>query len=305
MISVIIPTHNPHRERLARTLAALRAQTLQSSQWETVIVDNASSPPCDLAALRSHAPDNIRLVVESALGLSAARRRGLNETTGPIVVFVDDDNVLAPEYLAEVLGIFATHPSLGMAGGKAVPEFESTTTPAWAAEFFPLLALRDLGNEALITEPGVAESLCYPAYAPIGAGMAARREALHPWMAGTTVLSDRRGRELTSAGDNDMVLCALRAGWSVGYFPQLSLTHLIPASRLTPDYLARLNRGIQRSWMQVLTLHHANSWPPLSRWTVPLRRLKAWYAHRAWRGPAERIRWRGACGHFEGRVRSS
>jgi hypothetical protein len=36
-LSVIIPSHQPHRERLARTLAGLRSQTLPVDRWETVL----------------------------------------------------------------------------------------------------------------------------------------------------------------------------------------------------------------------------------------------------------------------------
>ena len=64
---------------------------------------------------------------------------------------------------------------------------------------------------------------------------------------GSGVLTDRRGNELTSGGDNDIVFCVMQAGWEVAYVPQLSLTHLIPAGRLEAGYLARLNRGIQKS----------------------------------------------------------
>jgi hypothetical protein len=116
-------------------------------------------------------------------------------------------------------------------------------------------------------------------------------------------LSDRRGAELTSAGDNDIVLTALGAGWETGYFPQLELTHLIPATRLDAGYLGRLNRGIQKSWMQVLALHDANPWPPLSPLGAKLRHAKAWCTHGAWMGRAAHIRWQGARGHFEGRIK--
>ncbi len=115
------------------------------------------------------------------------------------------------------------------------------------------------------------------------------------------VLSDRRGVTLTSGGDNDIVLCGLQAGWHTGYFPRLRLTHLIPSGRLEAAYLARLNRGIQQSWMQVLSLHQANPWPPLSRTGALLRKMKAWFTSRAWSSPAARVRWQGACGHFDGR----
>ena len=117
-------------------------------------------------------------------------------------------------------------------------------------------------------------------------------------------MMDRRGAALTSSGDNDIIFSVLRSGWQVAYFPDLTLTHLIPANRLQPDYLARLNRGIQQSWQQVLRRHGASPWPAIAPWTVPLRQAKAWFAYRAWSTPAARIRWQGACGHFEGRVAS-
>ena len=66
--------------------------------------------------------------------------------------------------------------------------------------------------------------------------------------------------------------------------------------------LARLNRGIQKSWMQVLTLHGANPHATLSSAGARLRKLKAWFTYAAWRGPIHRIRWQGACGHFDGRI---
>ena len=141
----------------------------------------------------------------------------------------------------------------------------------------------------------------YPLCAPIGAGMVLRREAAQVWLdAPDPGLTDRRGGELTSGGDNDIVLTLFGAGWDVAYFPDLSLTHLIPASRLDPEYLARLNRGIQKSWVQVLARHHICPWPPIPSWTLAARHFRAWFIHRAWTSDAARIRWQGICGKFEG-----
>jgi glycosyltransferase involved in cell wall biosynthesis len=309
VLTVIIPAHNPDLGRLARTLSGLSAQTLPISQWETVLVDNASAHFPDAAFVERFAPRNLSIVKEPELGLSAARRRGFALARGDLAVLVDDDNVLAPDYLANVLAIFAAKPRLGIAGGKSLPEFASEP-PTWVREFFPLLALRDLGENEMISQglrsPGATRNE-YPLFAPIGAGMALRRAAWSTWSESSRAngeLSDRRGSELTSSGDNHIVLCALAAGWEVGYFPGLSLTHLIPASRLEAGYLARLNRGIQKSWMQVLTRHDANPWPLLTRTSAALRKFKAWFTYRGWSSPAAQIRWQGACGHFEGRIAS-
>ena len=309
-LSVIIPTHDPNPGRLRRTLAGLKAQTLPASAWETLVVDNASPRALDLVGYAAAAPARLRLVHEPLLGLTAARRRGFMAAEGDCAVLVDDDNVLAPDYLAHVLAIFARQPRVGLAGGKSVPEFERAPDD-WQREFLSLLALRDLGPNEIISHglrPAGGTHNEYPSFAPIGAGMALRRESWSDWLDATrqpgAAPSDRRGSELTSSGDNDLVLAAMRAGWEAGYFPELSLTHLIPAVRLEAGYLARLNRGIQKSWMQVLTLHDANPWPPLSPTGAGLRKFKAWFTSRAWSSPAARVRWQGACGHFDGRVAS-
>jgi len=307
VLTVIVPTHNPHRGRLARTLLGLTAQTLPADQWEIILVDNASQPSLHADDFAHLAPDNFRLIAEPQLGLTSARRRGFAEARGALIVMVDDDNVLAPDYLAQTLALFDAHPRVGALGGRSLGEFESPRPAWWQPEFDGLLALRDLGDAPLFAtalrdaRTGRNE---YPLCAPIGAGMALRRAALTAWLAdtSTSALPDRQGRDLSSSGDNDIVLTVLRAGWQLAYFPTLALTHLIPSGRVQADYLARLNRGIARSWVRVLQKHEANPWPPIAPWTVPLRQLKAWFTHRAWTGAAQHIRWQGACGHFAGRA---
>ncbi len=303
-ISVVLPTRNPHPERLRQTLAGLAAQTLEASRWEFLLVDNASDrawePPAGLTA----ALPRFRRIVEPRIGLTPARLRGLAEATGEVIIFVDDDNVLASDYLCEVVRQFGANPRLGAAGGPVVPQFEETPA-AWTREFWPLLALHEHGDQPLVCRggPGVA----WPAFAPVGAGLCLRRAAADPYLQAVAAdprrkRFDRRGAALASGGDNDLVFTALHAGWDVGYFPGLRVTHLIPRSRLEPAYLARLNEGIMRTWMLVLHIHGQCSWPAIARWTVPLRAGRAWWRIGAWRSPAHHVRWRGTVGQFEGQA---
>lgn len=305
-VSVIIPTHDPNPGRLCATLRGLSSQTLSGHEWEVVVVNNASARWPDRAFFSGCGLENITVVSEPNLGLTSARIRGLDTASADICVLVDDDNVLAPDYLAKALAFLISHPRVGAAGGKSVPLFEKAP-PDWTAEFYSLLALRDLGDKPLVsTVVQEAVQTSYPTFAPIGAGMVLRREAWISWLEdrrhGRDGLSDRRGTELTSSGDNDIILCAMRAGWDVAYVPALLLHHLIPPNRLDPAYLARLNHGIQKSWMNVLMIHGANPWPSLTARGCAVRKLKAWLKHRPWSSPAAYIRWKGACGHFEGRV---
>lgn len=310
LITVILPTYNPHTERLARTLNGLRAQTLPADRWETVVVDNASTRFPDTAFFSVHGPANLRVLREPELGLSHARKHGFAAAQASAAVLVDDDNVLAPDYLEQALALLAAHPSVGTLGGPVLPEF-AIEPPAWTKEFHGLLALRDLGPHPIFStglRPDGAALNTYPLHAPVGAGMVIRRAAWESWLqhldsgSAHTAPTDRKGDDLASSGDNDIVMAALVAGWESAYLPELRLTHLIPAERLQPAYLARLNRGIQRSWMRVLARYDASPWPPIARWTLPLRSARAWLRHRAWRSSAGRIRWQGALGHFEGRL---
>ena len=131
------------------------------------------------------------------------------------------------------------------------------------------------------------------------------REAMARWVSAFVEgarISDRRGQELTSGGDNDIVITILEQGYGVGYFPVLALTHIIPPGRLELAHQGRLSRGIARSWVEVLALHGLSPWKPIPAWSRPLRKARAWLRHRPWESPAQFVRWNAACGHFEGRA---
>jgi glycosyltransferase involved in cell wall biosynthesis len=305
-ISVVIPTHNPDTQRFAATLQALRRQSLSSGEWELVVIDNASQQNVktsfDFSGFAS-----VRVVGEPALGLTRARLCGIKNARGPVIVFVDDDNVLAEDYLAEAVEFFDRHARVGAAGGKSLPRFEVDPLP-WVRRYDRCLALRDLGDQELVFMPP-AQLLQYPDCAPIGAGMAVRADALRSYVTRIeqldrrSLITDRQGKSLSSGGDNDLVLTILEAGWGVAYSPKLILHHLIPEVRTRHAYLARMNRESSRSWVAVLEAHGIVSWKAIPPWSVPVRIAKAYISARAWRGPVELVDWQGRCGIIEGQAR--
>src|SRR6266699_124337 len=122
-ISVILCTHNPRIDYLTRTLQALRNQTILSNSWELLVIDNASDPPVNTMCDLSWHP-NARFVDEKELGMNPTRLAGIREAVGQTIVFVDDDNLLSPDYLSRVLEIANRWPVLGAWGGSNVGEFE-------------------------------------------------------------------------------------------------------------------------------------------------------------------------------------
>lgn len=296
LLSVIIPSFNPDPGRLSETLNGLRLQSLEHSQWELILIDNNSTLPIE-ADLTWH--PHARMVSENRQGLTYARLKGFKVAKGDIIVMVDDDNILDKDYLHYLTVLFAANPRIGTAGGKLVPRFASKP-PQWLKPFYGNLALRDLGNSIIISEWDDT----YPMHAPVGAGMGIRRAALNEYQAATTdsdsYIADRTAGQLSSGGDNDIVLATLRAGWQTGYFPQLSLTHIIPVERIQFAYICRLVNNTGKSWIQVLDKHHINPWAKIPAWTVPFRKVKAWVKLSAWSSKENYIKWKGACGQFDG-----
>jgi glycosyltransferase involved in cell wall biosynthesis len=242
--SVIICTHNPRHKNLERTLGSLRAQTLSNRKWELILVDNASAKPiADNLDLSWH--PSARHVLEPELGLSSARQRGIQESVGALLIFVDDDNVLASDYLSEALRIESESHFLGVWGsGSIVPEFE--IEPANHLKFLlPWLGLRH------VEQPVWSNAISCSDATPIGAGLCVRRhvgQAYIEFCKATSIkISGRKGSSLGGHEDFEICYLSCKAGLGMGMFPQLKMLHLITKERVTDEYFLKLVESLTLS----------------------------------------------------------
>jgi glycosyltransferase involved in cell wall biosynthesis len=237
-VSVVVCTHNPRPDYLRRTLNALAAQTLPREAWELLVVDNASTECLADSWDLSWHPRG-RHVREPRLGLIWARISGIAETRGDLLVFVDDDNLLAPAYLEQALEIARQWPYVGVFGpGRLEPEFETEPPPRVRAQLYRL-ALRDASSPRWGNNPGDADSV------PWGAGLCVDRRVATGYRdriddLGVADVLGRRGRELCAGEDELFSWVSAAAGLGCGVFPELRVTHLIPGDRLREEYLLRL-----------------------------------------------------------------
>ncbi len=283
-LSVILCTHNPRSDFLSRTLATLRAQTLPLTDWEFVLIDNHSKTPFASTVDLSWHP-RARVIREDELGLTPARLRGIAETTGELLLFVDDDNLLQPDYLAHALAIARETPDLGAFSGSSLGEFE-TAPASWAQPYLCYLALRTVTTAA-------HTRACDYNLVPMGAGLCVHRRVATTYA--TYVKNDprrreldRRGNALTSGGDSDLAFTAIDLGLQIGIDPRLSLKHLMPSGRVELAYLARISEAIATSSPIVLALHGVKPTRPstnliarllaayrLSRQPAPVRHIES------------------------------
>ena len=244
-ISVIICTHNPRKDYLQRTLDALRAQTLATEQWELLLIDNASKEPVASVWNLSWHP-HARHVREDEVGVTHARLRGIAEFVAPLLVFIDDDNILAPDYLERALQIAEKYPQLGVFGaGWLEPEFE-IPPPGEILPHVGMLALRKVSQELWSNNPRDASCL------PWGAGLCSTRKTaihFHRLVEQMNIgnIIGRSGSRLTSGEDDLFAWASVQTGHGFGIFPELQITHLISAGRLNRNYFLRFVEGHQFS----------------------------------------------------------
>lgn len=247
MLSVCICTHNPKPDLFARVIASIAAQN--EIAFDVLVVDNASNPALSeevLAPLRARGIA-ARLGREEKPGLIHARLCAIDATAdSDWMLCVDDDNVLAPDYVAEGLAFVQAHPNVAAFGGKLLLP-DAIKPPGGVKPFLPFLAVRDVGDEAM---SGVSAN--WEIWEPPAAGAFIARAVLDDFAAfvrthsASTALGRAPG-SFASCEDSLLMHSAYRLGRATAYNPRLQLEHHIDPARFNYDNLFKLMEGYGRS----------------------------------------------------------
>lgn len=101
MISVIIPIYNA-AETIGTVIECLLHQVEEN--FEVILVDDGSTDTSDsICRIITERDTRFRYIRQENAGVSAARNRGLREASGEFIAFLDADDVIAPNYLRELL----------------------------------------------------------------------------------------------------------------------------------------------------------------------------------------------------------
>lgn len=103
-ITVIIPTYKP-KAYLWQCLTSIQNQTLDKSLFEVVIVLNGCKEPYEsrICNFLESVDFSFSLVQIDEGGVSNARNKGIEVSTGEYIAFIDDDDYVSQKYLEELL----------------------------------------------------------------------------------------------------------------------------------------------------------------------------------------------------------
>jgi GT2 family glycosyltransferase len=246
IFDVCICTHSPDESTMAKVIDALVSQDIGASEFEVLIIDNKSHRPIELTkepySKLSEAGIRTQVMREENLGVAHARIRAIKETNKEFMVFVDDDNVLAPDFLTQAKNVLETYPDVGCFSGR-ISFPEKMNVPGWITPLQTSLAVRECGNENIIDffrgdwKPWVPTAT---------ASMVVRRQVLDIFMKNhgqNPRFFDfgRKGKtNLTSGEDYFIAISAADVEMKCGYFPKLRMWHWLRPKRFSFWYVAKL-----------------------------------------------------------------
>lgn len=232
-VSIIVVTR-ARPDSLARLVRSLEPQ-IDPGWHELFIAENGTSAPsrvevATVALIHLHDPRP---------GKCRVQNRAIAEARGEIIVCLDDDLVVAPDYIAQVEAFFAAHPEFAAMKGRILPA-EDPVKKVGAAAAYLDLPIVDHGED-VIEVRGV-----------IGANMAFRAAALRR----VGPFDERLGPG--AAGheeETEMSQRLRRAGFRIGYAPRAIVYHEVDPARADRARFIRIAR--ERGFCR--TLHEPHS----------------------------------------------
>lgn len=257
--TVAIPTYNG-AERLPRVLDKLRSQTnIEHLSWEILIVDNNSTDDTP-EVIRDTQTDwlgdvPLRYCLEPEQGAAFARQRAIREARGELVGFLDDDNLPAPDWVAQAHSFAQTYPRGGAFSGQIHGDYE-VPPPENFEKIQAYLAIREHGPTPQQFEPAKLRL-------PPAASLVVRKQAWLESVPPRPTLTGKLPGILVQGDDYEPLLYLHKAGWEIWYNPELHTYHQIPSWRFEREYLLAIARGCGLATCQLCWINATNWQKPI------------------------------------------
>ena len=237
LVSTVICTYN-RVDILKICLEHVVLQTCDPSKFEVLIINNNSTDTTEeyVKTFISEYSGNIKFsyFLEKKQGLSAARNKGLHQAEGQWINYIDDDALLPPDFIANVIQNINKHPAIGGFGGKIIPKYFGSE-PEWMSWFtWGLVSKHDLGNQ-----PKQYESI---GIYPTGCNMTYKKSALLEVGGFDEVL-------LRRCDDKYIAYEIKSKNYQIWYFPDVVLEHYIDEDRINNrlSYICQ-DTGTHEKW---------------------------------------------------------
>lgn len=215
------------------------------------IVDNASSDNTkDIILKYQKKYPNIEYIYEEKPGLSYARRHGA-VVDSEWIAYLDDDNILMKGWVIEAVKFITNNPKIGAFNGASIATIRHEISEE---ETIILKAIYDYLACTHCCIEDYKMKLASAIKGPFGAGIVLKTKPLKEFLSeGWTKNIGRKGSDLGSGEDGEIVNAIIERGFLYGYNDKMALLHIIPKSRLQESYILKLIHGLNKGYYVYLS----------------------------------------------------
>lgn len=214
--------------------------------WEVLVVDNGSTDTTGevLESFRSRIP--LRVIVEPVPGLSGARNRALEEASGELLIFTDDDCTVPPHWLANYLALARRFSLATVFGGPVSARFiqvDESLARALREHAPNAMTAFDFGPDDMRIDLNSHLSKL-----PFGANFAVRLAAM-PGKRFNASLGRRGNNGVLLGGEETRFVWNLLLEGHVGWLsPSVAVDHWNGPDRANLEYLSRYCYAVGLQW---------------------------------------------------------
>lgn len=235
MYDFIICTYN-RENLLLKCLHSIMKLSIIEDTFSVIVINNNSSDSTEINTRRfidENKLDNYFIYNEHNIGLSFARNRGVKESTGEYIIFVDDDALLREDYLEQLDKYRREINDLKAFGGPIFPKFESIK-PDWYNRF-------TAPNFLSFHYKGKSQRLYANFEYPFGCNMGFHRSLKESFLHFNTSLG-RKGSDGMSM-EEKLVFDDIKRFHKIYYLPNVIIDHFISDERVSKDNIIKLAKG--------------------------------------------------------------
>jgi glycosyltransferase involved in cell wall biosynthesis len=248
-----------------------------------LVVNNNSTDETDAVLSRYSDRLPLRRLFEPRQGKSYACNQLVQEATGELLLWADDDVLVDPDWLGEYVAAAARFPDAGFFGGRVDPWYESPPTE-WVQRNFALVS----HGFALCQYEGTLRPIL-PEENPIGANMAFRLEVLRQYP-----FDPRLGKTAKQKGwceDTELIDRMRKDGIAGVWVGTARVRHWVPTERMTYKYFWDWNVGMAAILVRRNGLPDGVYWCGMPRWRIRrwIMACLTWSAARLFGDESQRV----------------
>ncbi len=247
--SIIVPTCN--KTLTNECLKYISVINKPKEEYEVIIVHNVSNENFyDVIESFKDKIPNLKYFQEDNYGQLAGRLRGLKESQGKILCYIDDDSFVDKNWLVEIEKTFNDE-KVVLAGGNNLPLYE-VNPPAWLKYFWIETQYGKYMDKLSLIDFNI-DNHKLPTLYVFGCNFIVRKDSVLKYGGFNPDVVPKDKQRYQGDGETALSLKLNKEGYYALFNPKILIHHFVPKNRMTLEYFKKraFYQGVSDSFSEI------------------------------------------------------